>query len=58
MHESLQHFVAARNTSTSAALGELAVVNPRCRNYQFGWSFLPAAVRRVYYFWRWHPNRF
>ena len=44
MHEYLHNFVAARNTSTLAALGELALVIPRCRTDQIGRSFLPAAV--------------
>ena len=44
MNEYLNHFVAARNTRASAALGELVPVIPRCRTVQFGRSFLPAAV--------------
>ena len=43
-HKYLHHFVAARNTRVSAALGKLALVIPRCRTYQFSQSFLPAAV--------------
>ena len=33
MNEYLLHFVAARNTRASVALGELAVVIPRCRTH-------------------------
>ena len=45
MNEYLDHFVSARNTRASAALGELALVFTRCRTDQFSRSFLPAAVR-------------
>ena len=45
MNEYLKHFVAARNTRASAALGELALIIPRCRTDQFTRSFLPADVR-------------
>ena len=31
LHEYLHHFVAARSTRASVALGELALVIPRCR---------------------------
>ena len=41
----LNYFVAARNTRASAALDELALVNPRCRTDKFSQSFLPAAGR-------------
>ena len=41
----LNHFVAARNTRASPALGKLALVIPRCRTDQFSRSFGPAAVR-------------
>ena len=44
MNEYLNHFVAAQNTRVSVALGELALLILRCRIYQFGRSFLPAAV--------------
>ena len=43
MNEYLNNFVAARNTRASAALGELALVIPRCRIDQFSRPFLPAA---------------
>ena len=45
MNEYLNHFVAARNTRASAALGDLTFVIPRCRTDQFSWSFLPVVVR-------------
>ena len=45
MSEYLNHFIAARNTRASAALGELAFVIPGCRTDQFSRSLLPAAVR-------------
>ena len=45
MNEYLNNFVAARNTRASAALGELALLIPRCRTDQFSRSFLAAAVR-------------
>ena len=45
INEYLKHYVAACNTRASAALGELALVIPRCRTNQFSRSFLPAAVR-------------
>ena len=38
-------FFAARNTRTSAALGELVLMIPRCRTDQFSLSFMPAASR-------------
>ena len=41
----LNHFVAARNTKTSTALGVLALVIPRYRTDKFSRSFLPAALR-------------
>ena len=41
----LNHFVAARNTTASTALGELALVISRCRINQFSLSFLPTSVR-------------
>ena len=44
-YEYLHRFVATRNTRTSAALDELALMMPRCRADQFSRSFLPAAVR-------------
>ena len=41
----INHFVAARNTRASAALGELALVIPCCRTAdQFSRLFLPASV--------------
>ena len=45
MNEYLNRFVAARNITTSATLGELALVIPWCKTDQFSQSFLPAAVR-------------
>ena len=39
------YFVAARNTGASTALGELALVIPRCRTDQFSRSILPATER-------------
>ena len=45
MIEYLHHFVAARNTRASVALGELAMGIPRCRTDQVTQPFLPAAVR-------------
>ena len=45
MNEYLNHFVSARNTTASVALGELALVNPRCRTDQHNLSFLPASSR-------------
>ena len=44
MHEYLHHFVATRNTRPSAAVGESALVIPRCKIDQFSRLFLPAAV--------------
>ena len=44
MHEYLHHFVAARNTCASDALGQLALVISHCRTDQFSLSFLPADV--------------
>ena len=45
MSEYLHHFVVTRNTRSSAALGELALVILRCGTDQVGRSFLPADVR-------------
>ena len=45
MNKYLKHFIAARNTRALAALGELALVNPRCRTDQLSRSFVPAASR-------------
>ena len=45
MNEYLKHLVADRNTRTSSALCEGALVDPRCRADQFSQSCLPAAVR-------------
>ena len=45
MNGYLNHFVAARSTRASTALGELALVIPRCRTDQFSRSFVPAAAR-------------
>ena len=42
-HVNLHHFVAVRNTRTSAVLGEIALVIPRCRTDLR--LFLPVAVR-------------
>ena len=39
------HFIAARNTRASVALGELPLFIPRCRTDQFSRLFLPAAMR-------------
>ena len=47
MNGYLNHFVSARNTIASAALGELTLVIPRCRTDQFSLSFLPAASASV-----------
>ena len=47
LKEYLNHYVAARNTRTSAALGELALEIPRCKTDQFSRSFLPAALLRA-----------
>ena len=44
MNEYMNHFVAARNTRVSTALGELALVIPCCRTDQFNRSFLLFAV--------------
>ena len=44
MNGYLNNFVAAHDSKVSAALDELTVVIPRCRTYQFNWSFLLAAV--------------
>ena len=44
-NEYLNRFIAARNTRASTALGELALVIPRCRTDQFSRSFLPTVVR-------------
>ena len=43
MNEHLNHFVEARNTRASAALGVLALVIPRCRTNDFFRSFLLVA---------------
>ena len=43
MNQHLNHFDAVCNTRASAALSELALVIPRCRNDQFSRSFLPTA---------------
>ena len=53
MNQYLNHFAAARNTRASTALGELALVIPRCRTDQFSRSFLPAPVR----LWSMLPSR-
>ena len=45
MNEYLNQCLAAPNTRASAALGELALIIPRCGTDQFSPSFLPAAVR-------------
>ena len=45
LHEYLHYFVATRNTITSAALTESALVIPRCRTDEFNRSFLHVAVR-------------
>ena len=45
MNEYLNHFVTARNARASPALGEIALVIPRCRTDPFSRSFLPPAVR-------------
>ena len=45
MNGYLNHFAAARNTRTSAALSELGLVILCCRTDKFSRSFLPAAVR-------------
>ena len=39
MNEYLSHFIAARNTTASAALGELASLIPRWRTDQFSGRF-------------------
>ena len=44
MKQCPHYFVAARNTSDSAALGELALVIPRCRTDQLCRSFLPTTL--------------
>ena len=44
LHEYLYHFVAASSTGASTAVGELALVNPRCITDQCSRSLLPAAV--------------
>ena len=44
MNGYLNNFVAYRNTR-GLALGELALVNLRCRTNQFSLPFLPAAMR-------------
>ena len=45
MHEYFHHFVVACNTRVSAALGELALVIPRCETDQLHRSLLPTPVR-------------
>ena len=45
MHGYLNHFIAARITRALAALGDLALVNPRCRPNPFSRLFLPSAAR-------------
>ena len=35
MNEYLHHIIATRNTGASVAVGELALVIPRCRTDQF-----------------------
>ena len=45
MNRYLKHYVTARNTRASAALGEMVLVIPHCRTDYFSWSFLPAAER-------------
>ena len=45
LNDYLNRFVAARNTRTSTALDELALVIPRCRTDQVSRPLLPAAVR-------------
>ena len=47
MNRSMDYFVAARNSSASGALGELALVIQRCRIDQFTRSFLPAAAYQL-----------
>ena len=44
MHEYLNRHVAVHNNRASAALGELALVIPRCRTDEFSLTFLPANV--------------
>ena len=44
MNEYLNHFIAARNTRSSAALGDLALVISRFKTDQLIGSFLPADV--------------
>ena len=43
MNENLHHFVTTRNTTASAALGEITFVIPHCRTEQISRSFLPTA---------------
>ena len=45
MNGYLNHFVVARNTRASAALGEMTLVTPRCRTGEFTQLFLMAAAR-------------
>ena len=45
MNEYLYHFVSARNSISSRAFGELALVIPLCRISQVSRSFMPAAAR-------------
>ena len=45
MNEYLDHFVAALNFRTSAALCEFTLAISRCRTEQFSRSFLPAVAR-------------
>ena len=52
LEECLHHFIAACNIRASAALGELALLIPRCRTDQFSRPFLPAAA----YLWNLLPS--
>ena len=45
MNKYLNYFVSDRNASTSAVLGVLTLVIPRCSTDQFSRSFLPAVGR-------------
>ena len=45
MNGYLHYFVVDRNIRASAALSELALAIPRCRNDPFSGSFLSASVR-------------
>ena len=44
LHENLHYFVAALNSRALAALGDLALVMPRCRTDKLRRSFFSAAV--------------